>query len=330
MINSKDGFPLVSVVVPVFNSIDYFEDTIKSIINQSYNSIEIILVNDGCTDGTEKIINKYSDLDSRITVINQKNLGTQFARHAGINKATGKYIQNLDCDDILLSDAIERLVAKAEKTGADMVAAPFFFCPTDRERYKSSPLTFDQLSGIDYFREICFKRAYWPTWTVFHKKELYHNNNIFLDPEIMMTEDTIHTTQLSIYSQKVVSIKDPIINFTVRYDSLSNNKSINDTRYRDLRKYPVVIEQFVRSKGLEQSLALELAFLKIRVTFESIAKRRLENLRSDFKEINKILKDYPELKKELSRREKKVLKVYKICPVVGYLNILRYIKQKKL
>ena len=116
----------------------------------------------------------------------------------------------------------------------------------------------------------------------------------------------------------------------MRSDSLSNHKDITDKQFYDLRKYPVVIENFIRSKGLENQLSAELGYLKIRNMFESIAKKRLENLKSDMKTVRKMLKEHPDLKQYLVRREKKVIKVYSVSPVIGYLNILRYMKQGKL
>ena len=105
-----DMAPLVSVVIPVYNSYKYFEKTLLSVLSQSYNNLEVILVNDGCTDSTPSIIERYAQSDERIKVINKLNQGTQFARRAGVRMATGKYIQIMDCDAFLFADAVLRLV----------------------------------------------------------------------------------------------------------------------------------------------------------------------------------------------------------------------------
>ena len=90
---------LITVVVPVYNVEKYLERCINSIIHQTIKNIEIILVNDGSTDGSRKICEYYRENDERVILINQENQGLSAARNTGIDKATGKYICFVDSDD---------------------------------------------------------------------------------------------------------------------------------------------------------------------------------------------------------------------------------------
>lgn len=99
----------ISVIVPVYNVEKYLEECLDSLINQTYNNIEIILINDGSTDNSLKICKKYKKIDSRIILINKKNEGVSSARNVGLRKATGKYIMFVDSDDYLELEAVELL-----------------------------------------------------------------------------------------------------------------------------------------------------------------------------------------------------------------------------
>jgi glycosyltransferase involved in cell wall biosynthesis len=101
--------PLVSVVIPNFNYGDYLEQCLSSVLNQTYPKIEVIVVDDGSTDDSFKILQKYEGL---IRVINQTNSGVNAARNAGIRKAKGEYIAFCDSDDFWEKDKIEKQVAK--------------------------------------------------------------------------------------------------------------------------------------------------------------------------------------------------------------------------
>ncbi len=322
--------PLVSVVIPVYNSYKYFEKTLLSVLSQSYNNLEVILVNDGCTDSTPSIIERYAQSDERIKVINKLNQGTQFARRDGVRIATGKYIQNMDCDDILLPDAILKRVEIAEKTDADIIVSPFYFQPEQGDMFHSNTLPFNEMSGIEYFKNICYRDAYWASWIYLHKRSLYLDNEIACDPDIMMTEDTILTTQLMCYSKKVVWSSSPVIKFNVHSDSLSNNKIISDKKFNDLRKYPLWIEDFLDRNGLSDYLSQEIAFVKIRVAFESFSKNRFDNAIKDMKMIRRILIAYPALRTKLHRREKKIISLFGVSSALGMLNLYRYKMQGKL
>ena len=98
--------PLVSVVLPCYNIEEYLNECLESIVNQTYQNLQIIIVNDGSTDGTTNIIDDYRDKDDRIMVINQVNSGLGAARNSGIEYVTGDYLTFVDSDDYLANDAI--------------------------------------------------------------------------------------------------------------------------------------------------------------------------------------------------------------------------------
>lgn len=105
-----ENSPLVSIIVPVYNNSKYLDKCIKSIINQTYKNLEIILVNDGSTDNSDKIIKSYTKKDSRIKTIYQKNAGQSAARNQGLKIATGDYISFVDADDEVKPEFIEKLL----------------------------------------------------------------------------------------------------------------------------------------------------------------------------------------------------------------------------
>lgn len=112
----------VSVILPIYNVAPYLEETFNSLINQSLKEIEIIAVNDGSTDGSEEIIRKYKEQDSRIISFFQDNQGQSVARNLALEHATGKYIYMMDSDDVLDNpDALRICYEYAEQSQADFI-----------------------------------------------------------------------------------------------------------------------------------------------------------------------------------------------------------------
>lgn len=114
--------PLVSVIVPVYNTAEYLEDCLFALINQTLDNIEIILVNDKSTDCSLEILTYYANFDDRIILINnEENLGLSGARNTGMKYATGEYIVFYDSDDFIQLDAYEKLYKAAKKSGVDFI-----------------------------------------------------------------------------------------------------------------------------------------------------------------------------------------------------------------
>ncbi|MCM1500999.1 MAG: glycosyltransferase [Clostridium sp.] len=112
--------PKVSVIVPVYNVMPYLRKCIDSIVNQTYEQLEILLVDDGSTDGSGKVCDEYAEHDCRVRVIHKKNGGLSDARNVGIEAATGEYVAFIDSDDFVSEAFIEVMLKALCDSHADM------------------------------------------------------------------------------------------------------------------------------------------------------------------------------------------------------------------
>lgn len=123
--------PLVSVLVPIYNVEEYLDQCLKSLTMQTLEDIEIICINDGSTDNSSRILQKYVKKYSNFIVINKKNSGYGDSMNKGLEKATGEYIGIVESDDFIESDAFEKLYKLAHETKADIVKANYFYHSKD-------------------------------------------------------------------------------------------------------------------------------------------------------------------------------------------------------
>ena len=117
--------PRVSIVVPVYNVERYLRQCLDSLVNQTYQNVEIICVDDGSTDASSEILTEYALKNSRVRVIRQKNSGLSAARNVGFSFATGEYVMYVDSDDWIDVRTCEKAVFKAEEHAADLVMWPY-------------------------------------------------------------------------------------------------------------------------------------------------------------------------------------------------------------
>ena len=117
--------PLVSIIVPVYQVKDYIGECVESLLRQTYTNLEILLVDDGSTDGSGAICDEYARRDNRIRVIHQENQGLSAARNTGLDRAAGEYVAFVDSDDAVLSDFIETLYDLADRYQADIAACAY-------------------------------------------------------------------------------------------------------------------------------------------------------------------------------------------------------------
>ena len=118
--------PLVSVLIPLYNKVDWVESTIQSALDQTYRNIEVIVIDDGSTDGSAEVVAALTD--TRIRLISRENRGANATRNELLHEALGTYVQYLDADDLLLPNKLEIQVAGLE------AGAGVSLCPVWRER----------------------------------------------------------------------------------------------------------------------------------------------------------------------------------------------------
>ena len=203
ILNTKDN-PLVSIVIPVYNTDKYLRRCIKSVINQTYNNLEIIIVDDGSTDKSMEICQEFLVHDKRIKLISKKNEGQAIARNIGIASSNGNYLGFVDSDDYIMEDMIESLLLNLIKYDADVSICGFY---TDYIIKKKKNYSFPDLQIFNN-TELMDKYINTPIinsiiWNKLYKKELWDNITF---PEIRSKEDIFIMHELLGRAQKAIHI----------------------------------------------------------------------------------------------------------------------------
>lgn len=214
---------LISVVVPIYNVEKYLKRCISSILNQTYKSLEIILVDDGSPDNCGEICDYYSKIDNRVCVIHQKNKGLSEARNRGIKEATGKYIMFIDSDDYIEENMIEVLYTNLLKYNADISSCGHndIYDEKNKRRKeideKKLILTSQDALQVFLFTTIVDVVA----WNKLYKIELFNNIKYEVGK---LFEDHLTTYKLIDVANKVVYTNLPLYNYCKRNNSIGGSE----------------------------------------------------------------------------------------------------------
>ena len=174
-----EKMPLISVIVPLYNVEEYLERCIKSILDQTYTNMEIILVDDGSTDNSGSISDKYAGKDQRIMVIHKENGGLSDARNAGLDAMTGDYVAFVDSDDFVSPWYLENLY-KAACIGQTGISVSWFTIYHEgndiRESHRVEKNEISVLDKKEYFRRMLYQdRAEVSAWGKLYKSSFFDN-----------------------------------------------------------------------------------------------------------------------------------------------------------
>ena len=215
--------PLISVIVPIFNVEKYLNRCVDSIINQTYENLEIILVDDGSTDGCPGICDDYAKKDSRIKVIHKENGGLSDARNAGMKVAIGEYISFVDSDDYVIPDFIEKMLSILISERSDIAECNVakFYEDGSREllcenEEVNSYSTSQGLSGL--IAENPFKQH---VWNKLYKADIALST---LFPKGKLNEDEFWTYRIFGKAEKVTKINKTMYCYFQRNGSIMGNK----------------------------------------------------------------------------------------------------------
>lgn len=213
---------LISVIVPVYKVEKYIHKCIESIINQTYDNLEIILIDDGSPDNCPKICDEYALRDNRIKVIHQENKGLSSARNKGIELAKGEYIGFVDSDDFVEPSMFQDLYNAIVKNNADISICNFYVINNkSKEKIIKNGLKNKQYYKIEALREILLDneiQSY--AWNKLYKRELFKNVKY---PVGKKYEDIGTTFYLFEKSNRIQYIGKPEYNYLNREDSIVFN-----------------------------------------------------------------------------------------------------------
>ena len=243
---------IVSIVIPVYNVEEFIVQCIDSVLNQTYKKLEIIFVDDGSTDESGKICDKYALKDKRIKVIHKKNGGLSSARNAGLDYATGKYLMFLDSDDFLEENACEVLYNKIKQIDVDYVIGNYIYVSHKGEKYEEPMFKQDnsfELTIKNYDKSFFVMNSV--VWNKIFKTDSIKKHKLkFL--EGALAEDAIFTSYYYTHTLKGYYINDIILNYRQNEENKSITATCNINYFRKLNDaYKIIYNNYKETNNIE-------------------------------------------------------------------------------
>jgi glycosyltransferase involved in cell wall biosynthesis len=228
---------LVSIIVPIYNAEKYLKTCIDSILNQTYENIEVILINDGSTDNSKKICCEYKEKDSRIVVIDQPNCGPSISRNNGLKLSTGKYVQFVDADDYIEQDMTEKLIKSMDNNTQLVMSA---FNVVFIKDGKGDKVTNDcnKLLGMkNYYKKPEFLSVFGEfflldyinvLWNKLYSIDVIKKNNLRFIDDLFMGEDLLFNLDYIKSCDDIKFINQPLYNYLqINENSLTRKSKKN-------------------------------------------------------------------------------------------------------
>lgn len=204
--------PLITVIMPAYNSVQYIEKAIKSVLNQTYSRLELLIIDDGSNDGTREIINQQRQIDDRIHLICLDNQGSGAARNEGLRRANGEYIAFIDADDYYDQNFLLQGMRLAEQ-GCDCIVYNYQRFNSDQETlYRVEPTPLKSYSAV---------------WNKLYRKECWDNLSF---PQNMKIED-FEVVPIAVGSAKKIGfVSDTFYYYRIHQISITHQTDINEAR----------------------------------------------------------------------------------------------------
>ena len=277
---------MVSLVIPVYNVEKFLGKCLQSVVEQTYQNLEVIIVDDGSTDGSSNIINNFSAKYDKIDTFRIKNGGVGNARNFGVKKSKGEYICFLDSDDYMEKTCVEKLVNTIKKYDSDIAICNNYdvdeygnILAEYRNTYSTNPVSLLQDPTI-LFNRIC-------PWGKLYKRELFEGLE-FVSREI--AEDMRLIPKLYLRAKSISYCDESLIYYVQRQNSLINSSSVNKNlhlinAFKDLNSY-------FQEQGVYENVKDALHYLMIdHIAIAGITRAVLANS-EDSKNVIKALNEY--------------------------------------
>lgn len=320
----------LSIIVPIYNVERYLERCIISILNQTYINFELILVNDGSTDNSKDICEKYLSIDNRIKLINKKNGGLSSARNTGIELAIGEYIAFVDSDDYINKYMYEVLITTLKKDKSDMVICGYNKVDQNEINFQEINNHIDvnnvlasKISKVEALDKLLIEgEKFVVPWNKIYKRKLF-NELRYKNGKIYEDEFLAHRV---LYKCNKVSVINEKLYFYIQRDGSIINSKFTTKRFDKVYALKERIDFLKEKNLLELKEKAEKSFVDYFIWNYFVAYQRLENVNSDLIKLkNEFNKVFFEILKntKISWKEKLTLSLLYISPKAYNFIILR-------
>ena len=293
----------VSVIVPFYNVESYIGRCLDTLVKQTLDDIEIILVNDGSKDRSKIVVDKYiKEYPEKIVYLEKENGGLSDARNFAIPYAKGEYIAFLDSDDYVNVEMYKDMYELAKRENSDMVECDFYWEYPDKKKEDIGVIYNGKKEMIEKVRVVA--------WNKLIKKEILEKSKVIF-PKGYRYEDVEFTYKLVPYLDKVSFLKKPCVHYIQREGSISNNQNERNKEIFDVLEHVI---EFYKEKDLYEEYKDELEYIYIRYAFCSsllrIVKIEDQNIQQNLLDLTweKVNTTFPEWKKNPILKSKKDLK----------------------
>ena len=284
--------PKVSVIVPFYNVEKYIEKCLETLVNQTLDDIEIILVNDGSKDKTVDIVKKYKEMYSnKIVYLEKENGGLSDARNYAISYARGEYIAFLDSDDYVETNMYKEMYEIAQKENSDMVECNFIWEYPNKTRIDIGTTYNNKHEMIEKIRVVA--------WNKLIKREILEKSKVQF-PKGYRYEDVEFTYKLIPFLEKVSFCKTPMVHYVQREGSISNVQNKRNAEIFDVMEH---VMDYYKENNLYEEYYQELEYLYSRYAFCSsflrIVKIKDKEIRKQLLDMtwNNVYEKFPDWKK---------------------------------
>lgn len=283
----------ISVIVPIYNMEKYLGRCIESILSQTYQAIELILIDDGSTDGSLACCRAYAEADSRIKVIHQKNSGVSAARNKGIQNASGAYIAFVDPDDWIEKDMYELLYKQLKVYHTDVCLCDFYRDTKNRSVPKSfefeeellnkEKIIDELINNMIGIEDISFKSTYVMgcAWRGLYSKDFIKEHQLSFVEGLSIMEDLVFMVQMLLKCEYAAILHKPL------YHYIQNPKSTLHTYNKRMWEDQMIVfnylEKSVQEAGLENLMRNRLDLRYISMILCTIKNETYIRHSSDFK-----------------------------------------------
>lgn len=321
--------PLISIIIPVYNSAAYISKCIFSIINQTFNNLEIIIINDGSTDSSENIILSYAIKEPRITYKKKENGGIGSVYKLAFELMRGDYVLLVDSDDWLELDAVEHLVKLAKEHKADMVS--FGMKAFNSNGVEIDILSFRNIDLINKTNEAILKTHFevlrHPTLARLYKRDLFKGVIVFeqnVGIDEMLTPQLLSKCNVAAYTSKV------LYNVLIRDDSVCRSQYDEKKIHQIIKVYHFICS-FMEEKMHKYALLIYLKYLDILISMFNfiIISKKVDDNNQKKLIINEIKKISVHLKNKIPLINNIKLKLF-ICLLINWPGVYElYFRLKK-